>query len=446
MELDGVSATCRAGCAAPLAGDTTAVLRLEGFDLTVDLTVDVDGVSAVVEGVAAVAGGSVDVSFTLPPTSVDAIQVTARAKTTLVSDTTVFAYTDVTYHRAPRLSAARFNVVGSQILLIFDQETTGVDTLACEAAIDTARLGASPKCTWIAPGTLVVALGSGAAILPDETVTFLGAGIRSANNASAPAGNSSATLERPARTETPKLLLFGPSEIGSCDSATLRVSAASPRPLTFRWGSSDASLDANLTAEVSPSLSLLGARLQPQVAYQITVQGVTFLGTASDVALHSLTVLDGAPPPLLSIAMPATPPLRTNTLWVSAIAKYSACAEDTTASLAYSWAVSRGGVYAEDSVVLTATGAEMQVPASTLLPGETYHVRLLGVLTSGASASASRIFTVARSSLLASIAGGATRTVSRTGTLTLDASNSADPDICPPPAELAGGFSGAVRP
>ena len=34
-------------------------------------------------------------------------QVTARAKTTLVSDATVFAYTDVTYHRAPRLSAAR---------------------------------------------------------------------------------------------------------------------------------------------------------------------------------------------------------------------------------------------------------------------------------------------------------------------------------------------------
>ena len=34
-------------------------------------------------------------------------QVTARAKTTLVSDATVFAYNDVTYHRAPRLSTAR---------------------------------------------------------------------------------------------------------------------------------------------------------------------------------------------------------------------------------------------------------------------------------------------------------------------------------------------------
>ena len=30
---------------------TTAVLRLEGFDLTLDLTVDVDGVSAVIVGV-----------------------------------------------------------------------------------------------------------------------------------------------------------------------------------------------------------------------------------------------------------------------------------------------------------------------------------------------------------------------------------------------------------
>ena len=35
---------------------------------------------------------------------------------------------------------------------------------------------------------MVVALGSGAEILPGESVTFLGAAIRSANNASAPAG------------------------------------------------------------------------------------------------------------------------------------------------------------------------------------------------------------------------------------------------------------------
>ncbi|KAJ1478615.1 hypothetical protein T484DRAFT_1817085, partial [Baffinella frigidus] len=374
---------------------TSAVLRLQGFasaSAPAHLTLDVDGVVALVGGVTPVAGspGGVDVSFTLPAASLDAIQVVARTKTTLVSDATVFAFSDVTYHRAPRLAAARFNAIGSQILLTFDQNTDGANTLACEAALDTARLGAKPACTWVAPGP------------------------------------SSATLERSVRSEAPKLLLSGPSEIGSCDTATLRVSAASPRPLTFRWGSSsDAMLDGNLTTEV---------------------QGITFLGTASDVAEHTLTVLDGVPPPLLIIAMPSTPPLRTKTLWVSAIAKYSACAEDTTASLAYSWAVSRGGEYAEDRVLLTATGAEMQVPEDTFSPGETYHVRLLGVLTSGTSASASQIFTVGRSPLLARIAGGAARTVSRTATLTLDASNSADPDICPPPAESAGGFSGAVHP
>ena len=65
--------------------------------------------------------------------------------------------------RPPRLVSARFSPSLASVLVTFDQATWS-DDKACDAMVDTARLGLRPVCTWQHPSFYLV-LGIGASLL-----------------------------------------------------------------------------------------------------------------------------------------------------------------------------------------------------------------------------------------------------------------------------------------
>jgi len=102
------------------------------------------------------------------------------------------------------------------------------------------------------------------------------------------------------------------------------------------------------------------------------------------------------------------------------------------ATVAFSWTLTPGLLFDASIALLQTTGGELRIPADSLLPGASYHLQLDGRLDSGEASTASRVFTLGFSDLVAAIAGGS-RTVSRSdGATLLDASGSLDPDVCPP--------------
>jgi len=85
------------------------------------LTADVRGTSAPVTA-ATTATGGLSVTVTLPASSTGGVPFAPeQLRVAVEADATLFAYAQITYYRAPRLSAARFNAIGSQLLLTFDQ-------------------------------------------------------------------------------------------------------------------------------------------------------------------------------------------------------------------------------------------------------------------------------------------------------------------------------------
>ena len=429
----GLNGSCLSGCAVPLSGGSSEIVVV-GFPSSTTaaaLVADVGGASAAVTA-AVPSGDGIKVTVTLPAMlQISATVAKLRLRVMLASDSTQAVYNFVSYHRAPRLSSATFNPIGSQILLIFDQATSASGTVACADTVDpVSRLGSGPSCTWTERDTLTISLGAGATLLPGDELGFIGLLLHSANGASSAAERSNATVRRPEYLQAPALRVVGANEIGVCDSAHIMAYVDSPRPLTFSWGSvSHPALDANLSSETSGHLELRGDALQSETTYVITGQGTTFLGAITDIFVHSLTVRS-SPSPILAINLPPSPYLRTATTWMNAQATYSACARDSAAALAYTWEVNPGTTYSEADVVLQATGEELQIPSDFLLPSTTYHVRLLGQLASGESSTAGQVFSVSSSPLSAFISGGV-RTVSRSDTaLILDASASRDPDVC----------------
>ena len=64
--------------------------------------------------------------------------------------------------------------------------------------------------------------------------------------------------------------------------------------------------------------------------------------------------------------LPPPPLRRSQTLWLSVEASYSACATDARSQLALAWAVARSAPFDETAVVARGKGPELMVPPPRL--------------------------------------------------------------------------------
>jgi hypothetical protein len=80
--------------------------------------------------------------------------------------------------------------------------------------------------------------------------------LRSTDNVSLPALPQNVVVERPLSAEAPTIVLMGPAAIGTCDSATIEATVASPRAVTMKYYClHDDTLNRFVESQVAPVLA-----------------------------------------------------------------------------------------------------------------------------------------------------------------------------------------------
>lgn len=197
-----------------------------------------------------------------------------------------------TWFRAPQISYGRFHPSGLSLLVKFDQDVAAPGALErgnCAALLrDAGPLGGGAKCYWQSPDELYILLGSGASILPGDTISiFPGARLTGANLIGGQAAPSVVMVAPPTRIQPP-LAIRGSTTVDRCSPMALHAVSTSPRTLTYHWACTDyPPLDAFLRTLTGPDAFLPeGTLLLAQLdrTYTVEVYVSDFLGTASDVA------------------------------------------------------------------------------------------------------------------------------------------------------------------
>ncbi len=164
--------------------------------------------------------------------------------------------------------------------------------------------------------------------------------------------------------------------------------------------------------------------------YTVSVTATNFLGGVSNAATLSI-VKRVVPPPLLFVLMPSAPLYNQDTIVIEGSASFSKCVLSKL-PLNFEWAVSTSASFASTVPELTSSSAKLTIPPGTLAPGTTYYVRLVATLPGAGQAEEVRTLIIQQSPLVAKISGGDSMLASLTVPVTVDASQSFDPDLCEP--------------
>jgi hypothetical protein len=245
----------------------------------------------------------------------------------------------ITYVRAPRATRVQFNSVGSRLDVSFDTLTSGTGSADCSSLVNTTGLGIGPSCVWIDPSTLGVLIGRDATIVPGDVLLFNASGILTTlDGDSDTASAASLVVQAPISAEAPAITIDGPNVVGKCDTAVLKVGAASARPLTYEWSSLNNAALNTVLASVSTSVVEIKASAMIVGANEISVQATSFLGAKSEKLTLTVSAM-AIPPPILSMDLPPAPLRSSTELFFVAKAKFSSCASSQD-KVEYHWYVS----------------------------------------------------------------------------------------------------------
>jgi len=438
----GVSAACSV-CEVGVQGGAGLTVTLTGFGGAASaITVSVVGggspstLTSLSGGVAAI---------TVPPWtaggSVNGVISTFAA----ISEGSRTAYAQFYYRTPPAAVSLTFSSDGSKVYLVFDQKT---NTPPCAPIFDLVadKLGTGWWCSWSESDklTLTTVFGAGATLVVGDTLTIAAdsvgdeMGVTSSSTGRRAAGdNLVVNASAAAFPIAPTVTVSAPKDIGVCDVVQIDVEGASPRPMTYVWSAPlDASLNSVLSAYTTGTISLAASSLpEADVMYEITVTAVTFLGGMSEP--QSFTMAKRSlPPPLVTILFPAGPMYTTQSNELTASAEFSKCLI-AQAPVIFTWSLTAAAppASASNPEILNSSSSRFTIPPGVLTPGTTYYLGLFSLQSGSGSTSVDATVTLDQSPLKASIVGGSSRTVSKAGAVTLDASSSLDPDACPPPQE-----------
>ena len=344
---------------------------------------------------------------------------------------------------APTVTSAVFGSDAGSILLTFssplDQSaTTSTD---CSVFFDynstVTSFGVSPSCPFRGMNQLAVVLGFGATILPGQTLTFAtAAAVRRCAGGLLLA--TTVTVQPPAITVTPIVTVSGPSIISQCDTLTLYGQATGlggrPSTATYSWtvaigDTADPTLAVAAPTVLGSSataamLTVSSTALYASSSYYFFYLTVTnFLGasnTSSIVVYKSTLPL----PILLPQGSSALTVAASSAFFVAVTPVLSACVTGDNRVMNFSWSISPSVGSMPPS-----NNPQINVPAFTLIAGNTYAFTLTGVMAADATlfSTATITVTVPASPIGVSITGGSVQQSSQLVPLTLSAVG-VDPD------------------
>eukprot|EP01133_Synstelium_polycarpum_P007707 gene7707-9025_t len=412
----------------PLTGGTTIVIHGSGFECPIN---------SILVGGAPCSGVHVDQSYK----SVSC--VTGRGPSTLPLDITVISqegksftlHSGFTYisMAAPVGQECELSESGTTIICTFKPQTSATSSSCSHmlASSTLRKLGLIPSCSWSNSATLTIALGSSSSIEIGDTIDFLAGSITSVGGEP----NNAQSLPLLSRVpETPVASIKAPTVLGPCDQLTLDGSYSSGsggRTLSFKWRLINAvdhvtELENQLRSTDS-KIQISNSSLSAGSTYTFELKVTNWLGKSDTT---ELTVQKRGTDVLIAqINGPSRMKISASDLIIEGSGKTSGCSSGQQESLKFWWKVQPEMPLDEN----TRSTRSLHIQASSWTSGTTYIFTLAVISPDGKVSEANTEVTVNKRSILALVKGG-DKTFGRNDNVTLDASESSDPDD--PKAEL----------
>jgi hypothetical protein len=339
--------------------------------------------------------------------------------------------TPVQFQRAPTVRSAHFSANWAYIIISFDQAISIEMWQECSLLVKRTALGSAPSCIWTDNQNIVITLGVGATVVPGDVLTVSG----HLSDVTRTAWNfeqQMTVISAPSQVQMPQISVSGPRAISKCDLALISAVASSSRNTFFWECSNDDSLNAAISNFTDAILSIDGSALTSGKSYYISVKLRTFYGLWSPAVTHVLTS-SASPVPTVTMVVPPPPFIRSADIYIEGVATFSRCSGGST-SLQYRWTLSTSGSSASNStgsfIILQSATPVLFIPAYTLASSTAYTVSLTVGSNGESPATSTQQIRTRREKVVARIAGG-NQFVQATSTVSLDGSQSTDPNKCP---------------
>jgi len=360
---------------------------------------------------------------------------------------------DITPAPPPYLQSATFESHLAGANIVFDQATdvgNGIFSgiFDCGRLLDTSTfllVGQGSKCSWTSTRSFSISFGQNAQVRKGSPIAVCKGLLQNAvRNSKAVSG--SVFLLLPTNVVKPALVINAPLKIASCDALQIDASSSygnGGRAMVFSWGLALGPINRGSVMNVLSALpseqsvvDLPKSSLLPGETYVFTLTVRNFIDMETSASV-SVTIA-GDETPQLYIAGNSVFTVRgSKALTLRGRASISPCAISQTA-VAFTWTQAGGPQFLTWPSPKTANTASLYLPPNSLAVGQTYVLRLNGVLQNNPSAYsfAEVTITVAASPMIAVIQGG-NRSYSENIDLELDASGSIDPDSSDEPFSFA---------
>jgi len=390
-------------------GTAAANLRITGT--AADLTSALAQLAYVSDLTSTTLGATLTLLLTESPAATPPLQAMATVSLQLVVSAT------------PAIVTARIADNGGSIRVVLDSPLDPAHhgtVFACNTLFNAAALGASPTCMRNNLVELTVLFGSGATLMPGDTLSTVTHGLWLLGATAALPQALTAVVAAPSNPAIPAVTIFGPATVNPCGTVTLTTSATNGlgRPLAYAWTSSDLTLNG---ATTNAALSIDATTLPLGQNVTVTATVSNWLG-GTNAASHTFAVTT----PGITVTIQGEAALQTTRPQVLALQALVSAPTCGTDLVQYTWS-------SEPALTLgDPHAAVLFLPANTLAAGTTY-VMTVAVKRGQAEATASVTVEVVAQALVAMIAGGDFRTVAILSEFTMDGSASYDPDA---PTEL----------
>ncbi|DAZ95472.1 TPA: hypothetical protein N0F65_002157 [Lagenidium giganteum] len=357
----------------------------------------------------------------------------------------------------PKMTSAKFLNTAVGLTVTFDRPIDRSDfaatTFPCDLIFDVPWrvFGNGTSCTWLAGDSSIrFVFGRGATVAPGQGLGLKGGLLRASPTAQLRSAQTSVAITPPDIIPQPSAMVSGATSLGVCDDLSLDGSSSTGsggRTLSFRWflvGSinattSVADIQAMLLRAIvtnNATMVIPGGMLEPDATYQFVLQASNFFLAASNSSVITVKK-SGLPLPVVSIKGGNVQQVyRAKELMISATADNPRCSVPSadgggasSVDMSFRWSQLQGDLTDQAATSTSTNPRVLKLPPRTLNIGTKYIFQIFVSMVSNPKIanSATVELTVLPSPLSAQVLGG-DREWGTTQNLTLDATQSLDPD------------------
>jgi len=340
---------------------------------------------------------------------------------------------------APVIESIQFSSNGAGMMATFDRGVQYKSFSSCSDIFDddsTDLLGQGSTCFFRDPKRLIVVIGKGNGLVtPGDVLGLRDGAVKTFHQAFSREASGNATVSAPDEPLQPVAILQGSPKLPSCGNVRIsgrKSTGSGARSMTYAWGvestADTTSVEAQLSSVTIPDLALDGSLLEADAPYNFSLTVTNFFG-ASHTAYYVVERSALALPEIKIVAKGVdieSASVSDSFDLTTEVTFYSECVPP--GATVFSWSVDNGDVPLNLKTIDKRT---LHVDANSL-PGDeeiTFTVQVYKSSDPTKIATASITVVTFSTPLVAIIRGGAEMTVGRdSGTLTIDGSDSYDPD------------------